>query len=816
MAPKKNLINAYKAMKDLGYSQNIVRPIVKQLLTLYEDNWTLIEEDNYKVLIEAILDSEDNKAQGTKSRKPNRRSEDEAEKDEPLVKRPRLNNLQKNQSSSEPINTFTTGCSIEVKNETRGKQTLAEVTPEKHQDEDNELSGSHIRKYYKRKCKNSVEQETSSELNYDEEIDRYCSMVPNENMEYFGEESDLRPPDFTWMGDNETPGDDSFEVPLAVLPPDPPILLLQQSSYENCSDAKESCFKYPEVINLDPDDTYLDMLPKDSCSLGNSSKLEQIHSEPVIYKNPDAEKIEQDGQDSLKLDLATSSKGDSKISISINASVGPEFRVPNIEEVLKLVEDQCIRSYKIPQAGFSLLGIMNEVCQRFLATGTTSANTEELGPENEISALGVSEEPHSEIGSYEDTNLQQLSLISVPTISNDPVTIKNVFEVSSEISRFFGSGNMGLSRPMTYLNMMDASGGLVMTDGEIKEIDPSVACSSHELVVYQTKARDIYVPDITKGHEACEISLINEINEVKGPKFQYIPKSATYMTACMTFPLARVSGNDCCSDCLEDCLSLENPCACAGKTRHEFAYTQGGLLKETFLNDFICKSQSLSKRDFFFCQDCPLQRCENSLRKCMGHMTRDFIKECWYKCGCSLSCGNRVVQRGITAKLQVFMTPEGKGWGLRALEDLPKGAFICEYVGEVVTIKELLERNEKNSNENNHTFSVVLDADWSSKPVLKENEALCLDASFYGNIARFINHRCFDANLVGVPVEMESPDHHYYHLAFFATREINALDELTWDYGVEFDDRRLVKAFECRCGSKFCRDRSSGRNLGTF
>ena len=36
--------------------------------------------------------------------------------------------------------------------------------------------------------------------------------------------------------------------------------------------------------------------------------------------------------------------------------------------------------------------------------------------------------------------------------------------------------------------------------------------------------------------------------------------------------------------------------------------------------------------------------------------------------------------------LQVFSTREGKGWGLRTLEDLPKGTFVCEYVGIVFKI----------------------------------------------------------------------------------------------------------------------------------
>lgn len=90
--------------------------------------------------------------------------------------------------------------------------------------------------------------------------------------------------------------------------------------------------------------------------------------------------------------------------------------------------------------------------------------------------------------------------------------------------------------------------------------------------------------------------------------------------------------------------------------------------------------------------------------------------------------------------IQVFMTSGGKGWGLRTLENLPKGAFICEYVGEIVTNMELYERNKRCAGEK-HTYPVLLDADWGSEGVLKDEEALCLDATSYGNIARFINHR---------------------------------------------------------------------------
>lgn len=87
------------------------------------------------------------------------------------------------------------------------------------------------------------------------------------------------------------------------------------------------------------------------------------------------------------------------------------------------------------------------------------------------------------------------------------------------------------------------------------------------------------------------------------------------------------------------------------------------------------------------------------------------------------------------------MTPKGKGWGLRTLQDLPKGAFVCEYVGEILTNAELSDRISKSPNSEGLAYLVLLDANWGSGGVLKDEEALCLDATNYGNVARFINHR---------------------------------------------------------------------------
>lgn len=51
---------------------------------------------------------------------------------------------------------------------------------------------------------------------------------------------------------------------------------------------------------------------------------------------------------------------------------------------------------------------------------------------------------------------------------------------------------------------------------------------------------------------------------------------------------------------------------------------------------------------------------------------------------------NRVAQHSIQLKLQVFKTGN-RGWGLRCLNDVPKGSFICIYAGDLLT--------EQNANE---------------------------------------------------------------------------------------------------------------------
>jgi SET domain-containing protein len=121
----------------------------------------------------------------------------------------------------------------------------------------------------------------------------------------------------------------------------------------------------------------------------------------------------------------------------------------------------------------------------------------------------------------------------------------------------------------------------------------------------------------------------------------------------------------------------------------------------------------------------------------------------------------------VLCSTQVFWTVEGKGWGIRPKEKLPQGAFVFEFIGEVLTNKELDTRNKSQRKRRKGPvadYAVVLDGDDRMEEVLNDDETLCLDAIKFGNISRFLNHRCGDANLIHHNVHIERLSTQLYHV----------------------------------------------------
>ncbi|XP_044218862.1 histone-lysine N-methyltransferase EHMT1a [Thunnus albacares] len=258
--------------------------------------------------------------------------------------------------------------------------------------------------------------------------------------------------------------------------------------------------------------------------------------------------------------------------------------------------------------------------------------------------------------------------------------------------------------------------------------------------------------DISRGYEAIPIPCVNGVDSEPCPEnFKYIPDN------CVTSPLnidKDITHLQHCS-CTDDCSS--STCMC-------------GQLS------LRCWYDSEGRLPLDFCQREP-----------------PVLFECNHACSCWRTCRNRVVQNGLRARLQLFRTQK-MGWGVRAMQDIPQGTFICEYVGEIITDAEADKRE-------NDSFLFTLDN--------KVGDIHCIDARLFGNIGRFINHLC-EPNLLAVRVFTMHQDLRFPRIAFFSSRPIKAGDQIGLDYGDHYW-RVKSKYFSCQCGSLKCRYLSSSR-----
>jgi len=158
-------------------------------------------------------------------------------------------------------------------------------------------------------------------------------------------------------------------------------------------------------------------------------------------------------------------------------------------------------------------------------------------------------------------------------------------------------------------------------------------------------------------------------------------------------------------------------------------------------------------------------------------------------------------------KLCIYRTENGCGWGVKTLENIKKGSFVVEYVGEVISNEEAEERGKKYDAEG-RTYLFDLDFDKG-----QEDNPYTVDAAHYGNVAHFVNHSC-DPNLAVFNVWIDCLDPDLPRLALFAVRDIVKGEQLTFDYKQrtgaedtesESDGENSGEAMECRCGSSNCR-----------
>lgn len=111
-----------------------------------------------------------------------------------------------------------------------------------------------------------------------------------------------------------------------------------------------------------------------------------------------------------------------------------------------------------------------------------------------------------------------------------------------------------------------------------------------------------------------------------------------------------------CSGCGSDCLVTgKSRCACALQSG-DFAYNTAGLLRADILKNLDDKIslEFCNKGTGCYCASLPTEDSSSGDDGvCHGHQSRTFITECNSMCACHLKCGNRIIQHGMTVKVQV-------------------------------------------------------------------------------------------------------------------------------------------------------------------
>ncbi|OBT82387.1 hypothetical protein VE02_08496 [Pseudogymnoascus sp. 03VT05] len=141
------------------------------------------------------------------------------------------------------------------------------------------------------------------------------------------------------------------------------------------------------------------------------------------------------------------------------------------------------------------------------------------------------------------------------------------------------------------------------------------------------------------------------------------------------------------------------------------------------------------------------------------------------------NCHNCEIQRGQGKKVVVGESSiEGIGNGLYLAEPVKEGDFIAEYVGEIIGEAEV-DRRDALVQRIGNSYNFALNAE------------MTIDAMWFGNATRFINHSKVRKNCRAKVLLVNSE----HRIGFYAAKSMDAGEELFFDYGKEFQGIEKLK-----------------------
>ncbi|XP_026185928.1 histone-lysine N-methyltransferase, H3 lysine-36 and H4 lysine-20 specific [Mastacembelus armatus] len=166
-------------------------------------------------------------------------------------------------------------------------------------------------------------------------------------------------------------------------------------------------------------------------------------------------------------------------------------------------------------------------------------------------------------------------------------------------------------------------------------------------------------------------------------------------------------------------------------------------------------------------------------------INRMLMYECHPQvCVAGERCQNQAFTKRQYTPVEIFRTLS-RGWGLRGVADIKKGAFVSEYVGEVIDEEECRTRiRHAQENDISNFYMLTLDKD------------RIIDAGPRGNQARFMNHSC-QPNCETQKWTVNGDT----RVGLFALQEIPKGEELTFNYNLECLGNGKTA---CKCGAPNC------------
>ncbi|GFP83442.1 histone-lysine n-methyltransferase family member suvh9 [Phtheirospermum japonicum] len=311
-------------------------------------------------------------------------------------------------------------------------------------------------------------------------------------------------------------------------------------------------------------------------------------------------------------------------------------------------------------------------------------------------------------------------------------------------------GNLGLEVVETWFDVGKSGFGVykfkIVRSENQEEMGSAVMRFASSLRTRPLEARPTgYVSlDLSNKKENFPVFFYNDVDGVHDPiYYEYL---ITTVFPPFVYNSGSSSGCECVGGCTESCL-------CAMKNGGEFAYDQGGILVRG----------------------------------------RPLVFECGPHCRCPPTCRNRVAQKGMRNRFELFRSRE-TDWGVRSLDLIPAGSFICEYTGVVLTREQVQlvtmngdslvypRRFSERWKEWGNLSDVFADFVTPSYPSIPPLD-FAMDVSRMRNVACYMSH----SSSPNVFVQLVLYDHNnvsFPHLMLFAMENIPPMRELSLDYGV--------------------------------